>query len=516
MQKLHADQVFELYLTALARVYDPHSDYMGPRQLEDFNISMKLSLCGIGAVLQSEDGYCKIREVLPGGPAALSKKIKVGDRIVAVAQEEKEPVDIIEMPLPDAVRLIRGDKGTKVTLTLIPVDADASVRQSVSLVRDEIRVEQQQAKARIVDLPGKDAKPVRLGVVDLPSFYLGTDNGKGKREGATADVAKLIEKLKRESIQGLLLDLRRNGGGSLDEAISLTGLFIERGPVVQTKDANGTVSVAEDTDPAVLYDGPLVVLTSRISASASEILAAAVQDYGRGLVLGDPSTFGKGTVQSVVQLGPIMQQNRLDGGVNPGALKLTIRKFYRPDGGSTQRKGVVPDLVLPSGSAVLKVGEAEMVTSLPWDEIPATGHARLNRVGSKLPALRERSAARIADEQEFAWLREDSDRLRTQLAQAAVSLNEKQRLQEKTEQEKRDEARKKARINHPPAKETQYEITLKLTDLEGLPKPVTPGTNDVAAAPDVTLLEATRVLADFVGLGATESLPPGTPGNAGR
>jgi len=501
IQKLHADQVFEMYLTALARVFDPHSDYMGPRQLEDFNISMKLSLCGIGAVLQSEDGYCKIREVLPGGPAALSKKIKVGDRIVAVAQEKGEPVDIIEMPLTDAVRLIRGDKGTKVTLTLIPVDAaDASVRQSLTLVRDEIRVEQQQARARIVDLPGKDAKPVRLGVVDLPSFYMGADNGKGKREGATADVAKLIEKLKQESIQGLLLDLRRNGGGSLDEAISLTGLFIERGPVVQTKDANGGINVVEDTDPSVLYDGPLVVLTSRFSASASEILAAAVQDYGRGLVVGDPATFGKGTVQNLIQLGPIMQQNRLDGGVNPGALKLTIRKFYRPAGGSTQRKGVVPDLVLPSGSTVLKVGEAQMTTSLPWDAIPATEHDRLNRVGPKLPALRERSSARIANEQEFAWLQEDSERLRAQLAEGAVSLNEKKRLQEKTEQEKRDDARKKFRANHPSAKETQYEITLKLTDLEGLPKPITPGTNDVAAAPDVTLLEAERVLADFVGL----------------
>src|SRR5258706_10413202 len=355
MTKLSADQVYEVYLTALAHVYDRHSDYMGRRQLEEFNISMSLSLFGIGAQLQSEEGYCKIRALLPGGPAMASKQIKPGDRIVAVAQDGKEPVDIIEMPLIEVVQLIRGPKGTKVTLTLIPGDAvDSSMRKTLTLVRDEIKLENQEAKARIVDLPIADGKTQRIGVIDLPSFYSGDEsrNGHG-HSGATADVAKLIEKLKQENVKGIILDLRRNGGGSLEEAINLTGLFFEFGPVVQTKDGEGHVSVERDRDPTVLYEGPLVVLTSKLSASASEILAGALQDYERAILVGDPSTFGKGTVQSMIQLAPLMHRLKQEPTENPGALKLTIRKFYRPDGSSTQLKGVVPDIILPSALAQL-------------------------------------------------------------------------------------------------------------------------------------------------------------------
>lgn len=528
MKKFHDDQIFEAYLTALAHVYDPHSDYMGPRQLEDFRISMSLSLCGIGAVLQSIDGYCKIRELLPGGPAIASKQIKPGDRITTVQQEGEEPVDIVEMPLTDAVQLIRGAKGTKVILTLIPADsADSSARKTLTLVRDEIKLETQEAKARVVDLPVANGKTLRVGVLDLPSFYTGDGDAEGKgHAGCTADVAKLLQKLKAEKIQGLILDLRNNGGGSLEEAIRLTGLFIEFGPVVQTKDAEGRVGIERDPDATVMYDGPLVVLTSRMSASASEILAGALQDYGRAPIIGDPSTFGKGTVQSMVTLDRLMKKFGLDGGENPGALKLTIRKFYRPGGASTQLKGVIPDIILPSASAQLKIGEAEMPESLPWDEVPGTNHARLDRVAPYLATLKEKSTERLAADQEFTWLREDIERFKKRIANPEVSLNEKERRQEKTEQEERKNARKQARANRKPLEQTQYEITLKNAGSPGLPAPMmakAARADLVATAeakvddgedsaddkenplPDIILEEAKRILADYI------PLVPGKP-----
>jgi carboxyl-terminal processing protease len=523
MRHFKPDQVFESYLNALARVYDPHSDYMGRRQLEEFGIAMRLSLFGIGAVLQFEDGYSKIRELVPGGPAALCKQIKPGDRIAAVAQEGKEPVDIVEMPLSDAVQLIRGPKGTQVTLTLLPADAaGVATRKTVTLVRDEIKLENQQAKARVIDLPGAKDQKLRLGVIDLPSFYTGDGKADEKgRTGSTADVAKLIEKLKAEKVQGLILDLRRNGGGSLDEAITLTGLFIESGPVVQTKDADGKVNVSKDPDRSVLYDGPLVVLTSRASASASEILAGALKDYGRALIVGDAATFGKGTVQSVIQLAPLMQRHNLDGGEAPGALKLTIRKFYLPDGSSTQLKGVAADLVLPSALSVLKIGEAEMPESLPWDEIPTAAHARLNRVAPYLPALQEKSNARVTADEEFNWLRADLARARDRRQNPVISLNEQERRDEIAVEETRNKIRQQARAKRPASAETQYEITLKNAEAAGLPpamtntvatvsvtdEDATEKEKDTNPPPDITLDEAKKILADYIRLLAAAPVP---------
>ena len=514
MKQFTGDQVFESYLNALARVYDPHSDYMGRRQLEEFGIAMRLSLFGIGAVLSFEDGYSKIRELMPGSPAALSKQIKPGDRIISVAQDGQEPVDCVEMPLSDAVQLIRGPKGTKVTITFWPADApDAATRKAVTMVRDEIKLESQQAKARVVDLPDQ----TRLGIIDLPSFYVGDgkEDGSG-RSGCAADVAKLITKLKAEKVQGVLLDLRRNGGGSLDDAIALTGLFIEAGPVVQTKDADGTVRVLKDPDQGVLYTGPLIVMTSRISASASEILAGALQNYGRALIVGDNATFGKGTVQQVIQLAPLMQRHNLDGGTNPGALKLTIRKFYLPGGSSTQLKGVVSDLVLPSPLAALKLGEANMPESLPWDEVPAAPLAAVNRVAPYLPALQKQSATRVGADQEFQWLQEDLARVRQQQERGTISLNERERLQETAEQEIREKSRQKIRAKRPVLAETQYEITLKNAADPGLPAAMTNATAAVTSpasdedegagkpagpgAPDSGLEEAKHILADYIRL----------------
>jgi carboxyl-terminal processing protease len=523
LKQLSKDELLEIYLTALTHAYDPHSDYMGRRQMEDFGIAMNLSLVGIGATLQAEDGYCKIRELVPGGPAAHSKLLKPGDRIVAVAQEGKEPVDVIDMPLAEAVTLIRGAKGTKVHLTFIPADtADSSVRKTITLVRDEVHLEDQAAKARIVDLEGEKGHLLRLGIIDLPSFYSGSENAPGEgHKRASADTAKIIRKLKEEHVQGIILDLRRNGGGSLEEAIALTGLFIKRGPVVQTKDTDGDVKVEYDPDPSELYDGPLVVLTSRFSASASEILAGALQDYGRAIIVGDTSTFGKGTVQSLLPLERVMRRARLGTEGDPGALKLTIREFYRPGGASTQLKGVESDIVVPSATEVLKVGEAEMADALGWDAVAPARHADFHLVAPFLSTLQEKSAKRITTDQELAWLKEDMERARTRLADPVVSLNEKQRRQEKAELDAQAEARKKERAARPPSSQKEYEITLKNADAAGLPEPLSAGkhssslaainspeevetqdsaNSDKAATPDATLEETKRILADYISL----------------
>jgi carboxyl-terminal processing protease len=302
MKDLHSDEVLEIYLNSLAHEFDPHSDYLGHEEMESLNIAMNLSLFGIGASLETEDGYCKIHELTPGGPALRSGLLKPGDRILAVAQSSGEPVDITNMSLTRTVELIRGPKGSTVNLAILPVGApEGAPTKIVSLVRDEINLEDQRAKARILDLPTGQGGTVRLGVIDLPSFYADMGGRSGARS-ATADVATLLTKLKVEHVRGVVLDLRTNGGGSLEEAINLTGLFIRQGPVVQTRGFAGDIEVGSDKDPAVRYDGPLVLLTSRFSASASEILVGALQDYGRALVVGDSSTFGKGTVQSILPL----------------------------------------------------------------------------------------------------------------------------------------------------------------------------------------------------------------------
>jgi len=523
VKQLTRDQVFEMYLTALAHVYDPHSDYMGRRQVEDFSIAMNLSLVGIGATLGPEDGYCKIRELVPGGPAARSKLLKPGDRITAVAQDGHQPVDIIDMPLHEAVALIRGAKGTKVHLTVIPADStDTAVRKTITLVRAEVKLEDQQAKARILDLPVGKGKAMRVGVIDLPSFYSDMEGHRpGYKKSATDDVAKLIAKLKEENVRGIVLDLRRNGGGSLEEAVSLTGLFIPRGPVVQTKDTEGDVAVEADTDPSVAYDGPLVVLTSRFSASASEILAGALQDYGRALIVGDSSTFGKGTVQSVMQLANVMRRAGLSSEEDPGALKLTIRKFYLPGGASTQLRGVVPDVVLPSLNNEAKVGESEMFHALPWDRVPAARFRPFNFVQPYLAALRAKSEDRVTADPDFAWLREDIAKFRERQANPVVSLNETKRVKEKAKAETNAAARKKAREARKTSSATVYEITLKNADQPGLPAPMSvgaatpkphagapagdsddsdPTADEKGHARDITLDEATRILADYAGL----------------
>ncbi|HWW00248.1 MAG TPA: carboxy terminal-processing peptidase, partial [Candidatus Acidoferrum sp.] len=457
-----SDDVLQTYLTALARVYDPHSDYFGHSQLDSFAITMNLSLFGIGAELMSEDGYCVIHRLLPGGPAAKGKVIKENDRIIAVAQSNQPPVDVVDMSLNKAVQLIRGPKGTEVRLTIIPAGADSSARKTITLVRDEIKLEDQEAKAKLIEMPSGHGQNVRLGVIDLPSFYASFDpsNNRGKAEprSTTADVSLLLNKLKQEHVDGVILDLRRNGGGSLEEAIKLTGLFIKDGPVVQVRDFDGSVQEDDDTDPSVLYDGPLVVMTSRFSASASEILAGALQDYGRALIVGDSSTHGKGTVQSVQPLKPFIR-----GGSaltnDPGALKLTIKKFYRASGASTQLKGVVPDIVLPSIFNESKdIGEAALENPLPWDTIESSKFQRLDLVAPYTQELRRRSSARIASDKEYSYIREDIEFFKKQQADKTVSLNEQQRLKEKEEIDARNKARDKERLARVEPSETVYDL----------------------------------------------------------
>jgi carboxyl-terminal processing protease len=479
------DDVLQVYLTALTHVYDPHSDYFGKSEFENFNIGMSLKLFGIGAVLSSQDGYCKIMEIKPG-PAMRSGKLKVGDRIVAVAQGSQPPVDVVDMKLNKIVEMIRGPKDTEVRLTIIPADApDPSVRQVVTLQRDEIKLDDQAAKARIIEVPVDSRQALRLGVIELPSFYSEMELTGRKKDGdgksTTVDVAVLLAKLKREQVSGVILDLRRNGGGSLEEAIKLTGLFIKEGPVVQVKGSRGPAMVDKDTDPAVAYDGPLVVLTSRFSASASEILAGALQDYGRALIVGDSSTHGKGTVQSLMRLDPILQSNGVITEKSAGALKVTIRKFYRVTGSSTQLKGVTPDIVLPSVNNHLEVGEAALDNPMPWDTIAAADFDKLDLVSPHLDELKKRSVQRLAQDRDYAYIREDIERYKKAQADKTISLNEAQRLKEKQELDERAKARKKEIAARPPASETIYDITLELADKPGLPPPLG-STNEVKTA----------------------------------
>ncbi|MDB6038325.1 MAG: carboxyl-terminal protease, partial [Verrucomicrobiales bacterium] len=522
MSELTRDEVLEVYLNALAHVYDPHSDYLGHDQMDSFSIAMNLSLFGIGATLQSEDGFCKIRELVAGGPAARSGLLKPGDRIVAVAQGDQDPVDIVNMPLSHAVELIRGPKGSTVRLTLIPASAaDESVHKSITLVRDEIKLEDQQAKARIVDFPTGQNQTLRLGVVDLPSFYAGMEgkHASGHRSAST-DVAKLLARLKAEQVHGIILDLRRNGGGSLEEAINLTGLFIRKGPVVQTRGPNGDIEVGKDTDSRVVYDGPLIVLTSRYSASASEILAGALQDYGRAIIVGDTSTFGKGTVQTILPLAQLMDRNGLGHSYDPGALKITISKFYRPSGASTQLKGVASDIVLPSLSDLAEVSESSLKDPLPWDVVPSADYEHLDQVRPYLLELSADSSRRVAAEKGFTYLRDNMTRLKKNLEAKSVSLNEAERRKEMAEAKVRQKEYEKENLAVRASMPTTYNITLKNVELPGLPQPL-PHTNSVAIASneiaaksrneaeatqpadlsqDVILTEAEHILADYVQL----------------
>lgn len=492
-KEFDSEDVMQVYLTALAHIYDPHSDYFNKVGADNFAMGMNNTLFGIGAELRSEDGYCTINRLVAGGPAEKSKKLKEKDRIVGVAQADGPVVDVVEMSLNKVVQMIRGTKGTEVRLTIQPATADASDRFVVSLVRDEIKLEDQAAKAKIIEVPGRDGKPERLGVIDLPAFYapisfgdpnplLASAENRGYGRFTSKDVAAFLKKFEREKVAGVILDLRRNGGGSLEEAVKLTGLFIKDGPVVQVRDSQGGLFVDEDEDPTVTYDGPLIVLTSRFSASASEIVAGALQDYGRALIVGDQSTHGKGTVQRLNGLRPWVMPATPTATNDPGQLKVTMSKFYRASGASTQLKGVMPDIVLPSILSYSKdIGEAALDNALEWDTIRSAKFDKLDFVTPYLPELLKRSTTRISTNQDYVYIREDIEQFRKNQAEKTVSLNEQVRLKEKEENDARQKARDKELLSRAEPSQKVYALTLKQVDQPGLPAPEQK-TNSVASA----------------------------------
>jgi carboxyl-terminal processing protease len=434
MREFDSEEILQTYLDALAHVYDPHSDYMGPTEAKEFDIKhISLTLSGIGATLQWDDGYTKIVSMVPGGPAALSKQLHPNDKIVAVAQGNGEAVDVVEMRLNKVVQLIRGKRGTPVTLTVIPADSTAgSARKTFTIIRDEIKLKDQMAKARVYEHKLEDGKIQKLGFIDLPQFY----------DNCAEHVETLIGRLKKEKVEGIVLDLRHNGGGILEESVNLVGLFIAKGPVVQVRDSEKRTKVYPDSDPKVAWDGPLIVLTGKLSASASEITAAALQDYGRALIVGDQSTHGKGTVQQVINLSRLMQSDPIS---EPGQVKVTVSKFYRIAGGTTQKQGVTPEIVLPSIYDYLDIGESSLDNALEADNIPAAKYEPVGEVKQYVPELEKASKARIAKSKDFAYLLEDIAEVKKRKDEKTISLNEKVRIAERDEQKARTEARKKER-----------------------------------------------------------------------
>jgi carboxyl-terminal processing protease len=468
INKTKGDDVFQIYMNAILETTDPHTNYFSPRTAEDFNQSMSLSLEGIGAQLQTEGEYTKIREIIKGGPADKSKKLFAGDKIIGVAQgKDSTVVSVVDWRIDDVVGLIRGKKGTPVRLQIIPASEPNSTKM-IDLMRDKIVLEEQSAKSSVKEIT-RNGKKVKIGVVTIPTFYIdfaALQKGDQNYKSTTRDVKKLITGLKSQGIQGLIIDLRNNGGGSLQEAIELTGLFIQSGPVVQVKHTDGSIRIEKDDDNELFYDGPLTVMVNRFSASASEIFAAAVQDYNRGIVVGE-RTFGKGTVQNLVDLNEVIRYNDK----KLGQVKLTIAKFYRVNGGSTQHKGVTPDIVLPGLFDAAKFGEDASPYALPWDQVPNAPVQETGKVTAIRAQLKAAHDERMKKSPEYTYLLEDIRHMNRIENEKYVSLNE---TKYKAELDK-DAAQKKAREAE------------RKKDRKGLKD-----------APDLTLEESEQVLADML------------------
>lgn len=440
-KELEREELLELFLGTMTRCFDPHSVYFGPATMEEFRISMNLKLIGIGAQLQSVDGYTKVTRILKGGPAERDKRLEPGDYIYSVGQADEEPIDIVDMNLKKVVNNIRGKKGTVVKLFVMKGGLGGQ-RVVIDLVRDEVQLEDQAVKGEIKEVE-RNGEKVKVGVVAVPSFYAdfnGIRNGDKGARSVSEDVKKYVEKFKEEGIKALVVDLRDNGGGSLSEAIRLTGFFIEKGPVVQVKDTEGSVEVQKDRDSSVLYDGPLVVMTNSNSASASEIFAAAIQDYGRGIVVGTKKTHGKGTVQQVYPLASYPVFSKLKD-YDPGQIKLTIAKFYRINGGSTQNKGVVPDIVFPSYSEFSHKGESEYKHAMEWDKIASVDY-KTKTLKTVLDKLLPLSKERLAKNELYKKLIDDISLFKEELERKKVALNKEERFTAFKEKELSGEKRK--------------------------------------------------------------------------
>ena len=439
MKKLNNEDVFQMFMNAYATAIEPHTNYLGPRSADNFDISMRLSLEGIGAVLQTRDDYTIIREIVPGSPADKSGKLKVGDRVVGVAQGNGAFTDVLGWRIDDVVQLIRGEKGSTVRLDVIPGDGGVDAKHiTVAMVRKKISMEEQAAKKSIIEVKENGVNR-RIGVISLPTFYQDFEaRRKGDKDfkSATRDVERILGELKKERVDNVLIDLRNNGGGSLVEAVELTGLFIDRGPVVQQRTAEGRIEVEGDVKPGLAWDGPMGVLINRGSASASEIFAAAIQDYGRGLIIGEPS-FGKGTVQTLLDLDRFSQSDK----TRYGELKMTIAQFFRINGGTTQLRGVAPDIKLPVLSDTEHFGESSFSNALPWVSIKPAAYVPLGNLKELVDPLQKRHEARIAKDKDFQDLREDIAEVMKIRKENAISLNEAVRRKERDAQDARSKAR---------------------------------------------------------------------------
>ena len=479
IEQYKSADVYQVYMNSFTEAYDPHTGYFNPITAENFDIEMSKSLEGIGAMLSKDGDYTIVVSVVPGGPAFKSDQIHENDKIVGVGQgEDGEIIDVVGWRNDDVVQLIRGKKGTTVLLNILKAsDPSGAVPKVVTIVRDEINIEEARAESKVYEF-SQDDKIFKLGVITIPSFYKdfkNARNGNNDFNSTTRDVRKLVADLNEQGVDGLMIDLRRNGGGALDEAIELTGLFIKDGPVVQVKDYQGKTSQEKDESEEVIYDGPMAVLTSRVSASASEIFAAAIQDYKRGLIVGEQS-FGKGTVQNVLDLQRWIpkEEEKL------GQLKLTIAKFYRVDGGSTQNIGVTPDLKLPSIYDEESVGESTYPNALPWDQIPSSKYDQVNDINEALlNTLRTKYDDRIKSDEDLQELIADAKRMRDDQKRTTISLNESVRQAELDAEEAR-------RKTHP-------EVEGELESIEsgsGAPKKL--------KLKDLYLQESLFILADMV------------------
>ncbi|MEC9041792.1 MAG: carboxy terminal-processing peptidase, partial [Verrucomicrobiota bacterium] len=436
LDKNDKEEACNFFLSTLSQVYDPHSEYFSQSELENFQVNMQNKLVGIGALLQMDDGAAKIQGLVVGGPADRGGELQIGDRIVGVSQgADKEMVDILYMKLNRVVDMIRGEKNTTVILKVVPADAsDDSETKSISIVRDEVKLKDKAANAELIQIKDENGENIKIGWINLYAFYADMQRG---TVSCSFDVKRLLERLKKEKIESLVIDLRGNGGGSLEEAIRLTGLFIDGGPVVQAKNAKGRITNKKSKVPNAFYDGPLVVLTDRSSASASEIFAAALQDYGRAIVVGDKSTFGKGTVQTVMPvknyMPAIFPKDTKD---RAGAIKVTIQKFYRIAGGSTQLKGVVPDIILPSYRDALETGEESLPNALEHDSIDKMNYDSLNLEDTRQQLLKL-SEQRVKTDKEFNYIVEDNKRYKEINDRNEVSLNIEKRLEENKKEKQR-------------------------------------------------------------------------------
>ncbi len=509
LSKVKSEDVFQDFMNAYAMSIDPHTNYFGVHASEEFDISMRLSLVGIGASLYDKDEYTTIKELLAGGPAVLSGKLKAGDRIVGVGQGENSPItEIMGWRIDDAVALIRGAEDSVVRLDVLPAEAGPDGKhQLISLVRKKITLDKQAAKKSILEV--KDGGVTRhIGVISLPEFYqdiVAHQKGDKDFKSATRDVSRLLEELKKDKVDGVLVDLRNNGGGSLDEAIQMTGLFVGKGPVVQQRDSKGDTTVDSDTDTGVAWNGPLGVLINRASASASEIFAAAIQDYGRGVVIGETS-FGKGTVQTVADLDQIAKNDK----PQFGAIKMTIAQFFRINGGTTQLRGVSPDIKLPSMTDTEEFGESSFDNALPWTQIKAADFTPEGNLTTILPMLIANHDKRVSHDKDFKYLQEDIAEFKKMRQKNLISLNEDDRRKERETQEAREKSREKNRGGDESDKASAQARSHALQD-DGMLSSERNLSADLAIenanknAKDILLNEAVHILSDEVGLQKVDS-----------